>query len=369
MHFHRFISKNPDVNIMKETRDVIVITSSVSSEAEYKFCFEVPKELEVKVAVADGFYSGAKHYTDIVTTLNQRFDVTKFMANHQPPLIKRRDAIKRYDYDTIKEYIIDKSIPFPNEIADDEEGEAPVLPPRTKVGKTQSLDLSQSPSPPSVPVKPRKTSVSSADTVKPRPAIAPRPRSDSQNQGVSVTSTPLRDGNTQISTAQDTNGIPNDPSQTEGNGGYKKKPKRPVSIPNTFPNVLATTPNNSSDPVNRKVPVQLPKPSPDVSQGTRSLSNDLLQAELRARVGAKRPTKAPRDIPAPAKDVIAGPTVTASGHDTTLSQPDEKENTQIPLSMNSPKLPPRDRRPKPTECDSNLQGTQSTNTSFCKPFA
>lgn len=347
------MSKNPNVNIIKEVRDVIVISTSVSSEAEYKFCFEVPKHLEVKVAVADGFYKGAKHYTDVVTTLNQRFDVAKFMTNNQPPLIKRRDAIKRYDYDTIKEYIIEKSIPFPKGNADDEEQDVPVLPPR--LGKTQSLGLPEPPSPP-VPVKPRKISVPSAEALKPKPVIAPRPRSSSQNQGDGVTSTQGGDDSTQISIPQDTNSIPNDPSQTEVNDGYKRKVKRPVSIPTPSPNEQTTTPNNSSVQVGRKAPAQLPKPSPNVSQGTRSLPNDLLQAELKARVGAKRPTKAPKDIPPSAKDVIDGPTVTTCSNNTPPSQPGENENTKT-LQMKSPKLPPRDRGPKATERDSNLQGT------------
>lgn len=361
LYFFSLITKNPDVNIIREARDVIIVTTSVSSEAEYKFCFEVPKELEVKVAVADGFYTGARHYTDVVTILNQRFDVTKFLTCHQQPLIKRRDAIRRYDYDTIKQFIIDKSIPFSNESVDDETEEAPPLPPRPKpvVKKTQSLDI-QSTTPPSVLLTPRKNSETSKSS---KPAITPRSRSASQNQEGSAISTPRGDDNTNISISQDADNIPSDPSQNEVNNSGKRKAKRPVSIPNTPPNLPATTPNNSDDPAGRmdNVPVQLPKPSPNVPQSTRSAPTDL-QAELKARIQAKRPVKAPRTIPPPPppKDVVEGHTLAESSSVTPPSEADENENKPTPPLITSPKLPPR--RTKPAVSDSKSQGMQSTKT-------
>ncbi|XP_046857857.1 uncharacterized protein LOC124451278 [Xenia sp. Carnegie-2017] len=97
-------------SLLKPSPCDTVIATTVSSDQHLKFCFEIPKDLDIKFVVADGFDNGAKHYTDIVNGLNDRFDVVKFMNTYKTLLIRRQDQIHKFDYDVIKEYIIDKSI-------------------------------------------------------------------------------------------------------------------------------------------------------------------------------------------------------------------------------------------------------------------
>ncbi|XP_046856849.1 uncharacterized protein LOC124450265 isoform X2 [Xenia sp. Carnegie-2017] len=135
------------LSLIEETDFITVIATTVSSDESFKFCFEIPKDLDIKFVIADGFDNGSKHYTDIVNTLNDRFDVLKFMNTCEPLLIRRQDQIHEFNYDAIKEYIIDKSILSPKledkEVLD--EVNAPALPPRKQKAPfrraTKSFDL------------------------------------------------------------------------------------------------------------------------------------------------------------------------------------------------------------------------------------
>ncbi|CAB3992716.1 SH3 and multiple ankyrin repeat domains 2-like [Paramuricea clavata] len=310
--YQRLISKSPDINIINEIVDIIVITTTVSSDPVLKFCFEIPKDLEIKVAVAEGFSNGAKHYTDIVTSLNERFDVTKFMSSHQPAPIKRRDVVKQYDYDTIKEYIIDNAILSPKSDEVEPDIDAPPLPPRTPkaVKKSQSFDIPPTP-PLKVPdknVAERKNSAPTVETtplIKPKPAVPSRPRSISQREGVGVEWIPSGNNYTHAlstSVLQSTNENPCDPSPPE----VKVKP--PINIPTPSPNVPQSTNNHPNDPSQAerkvskpplKIPRNIPVPSTNVPQTTSNHPNDLLQAELKDIVARKRPMKVPVPPPRP----------------------------------------------------------------------
>ena len=119
-------------SLLKPSPCDTVIATTVCSDQNLKLCFEIPKDLHIKFVVADGFDNGAKHYTDIVNELNDRFDVVKFMNTYKTMLIRRQDQIQKFDYDVIKEYIIDKSIFLSK--PDDEEGldmvDRPTFPPQ-----------------------------------------------------------------------------------------------------------------------------------------------------------------------------------------------------------------------------------------------
>ena len=284
------MAKSPDINVVNETDDVMVITTTVSSDPDFKFAFEIPKDLEIKVAVAEGFSSGARHYTDIVTNLNERFNVTKFMTSHQAALIQRRDILKQHDYDSIKDYIIDKSIPpVFNEAEPETPG--PPLPPR----KSQSFDIPPPP-PPEVPERPksrRKNSAPDVETTspKPKPPVVRRPRSVSQNQSGDVVHTPtLKRNNFQVH--QSTSIDPNGPSPSEANDD--KDGNAAVNNP-TSPVVPQRTENHASEKKNKPSPP--PKtfvknlPSTNGSPTPPSVANNPLQAELKEIMAKKRQVK------------------------------------------------------------------------------
>ncbi|XP_046857851.1 uncharacterized protein LOC124451272 [Xenia sp. Carnegie-2017] len=117
---------------LKRSPYLTVIATTVNSDVLLKFCLAIPKDIDIEIVVADGFDNGAKHYTNIVNKLNDRFDVVKFMNAYESLLIRRQDHIQKFDYDAIKEYIIDKSILLSK--CDDEEEldvvDMPTLPPQ-----------------------------------------------------------------------------------------------------------------------------------------------------------------------------------------------------------------------------------------------
>ncbi|XP_046850909.1 uncharacterized protein LOC124444359 [Xenia sp. Carnegie-2017] len=118
---------------MKPSPYLTVIATTVNSDVLLKFCLAIPKDIDIEIVVADGFDNGAKHYKNIVNKLNDRFDVVKFMNTYEPLLIRHQDRIQKFDYDAIKECIMDKSILLAER--DDEEEEldvvdVPTLPPQ-----------------------------------------------------------------------------------------------------------------------------------------------------------------------------------------------------------------------------------------------
>ncbi len=387
------ISKNSDINIINEIDDVTVIATTVGSDPDFKFCFEIPKDLEIKVAVAEGFSNGAKHYTDIVYRLDERFDVTKFMTNHHPAPIKRRDTIKQHDHNAIKGYIIDKSISSPKVDEVEPETPAPALPPRhPKVKESKSFDISPTP-PPKLPERPeikRKNSAPTVETppLKPKPTVVPRKRSASQNQSNSVKSTPWENTSTHApstSIPQSTDINPDDQSPPEVKDSKDAKVKPPKNIPVSSPSVSQSTTDH-------------PKSQPEIEKNKPPLTsnnfNDQLQAELNKRMAKKPPPPRPpvrkdnskhpqaNDMSESSKETNASnkeeetsqpentqsPAEVAGGKDgstvgqATFSQPvspsqvNESENVQTREQVKSPKLPPRDHRPKVQDRASNSKG-------------
>ena len=142
------ISKVSDFNVLREFREVLVITTTTSSCVDLKFCYEIPKDLEVKVKVPEGFLCGDRHYKEVVAALSKRFDVSRFMNTHLLEICKRSDVIKGFDYESHKELF--PNIPQPLSRQVNTQDESPVLPPRRQpVGKTKSVPLH----PPDVPGK------------------------------------------------------------------------------------------------------------------------------------------------------------------------------------------------------------------------
>ena len=172
------ISKVSDFIVLEEFREVLVITTTTSSCVDLKFCYEIPKDLEVKVEVPKGFLSGDRHYQEVVATLGRRFDVSRFMNTHLLEICKHRDVIKGFDYESHKELFPNISRPPSRDVTTQDD--SPVLPPRRQpVDRTTSVPLS----PPDVPGK--KAPLQKADSIdedgNPRPPIAPRPKPRGQS--------------------------------------------------------------------------------------------------------------------------------------------------------------------------------------------
>ena len=384
--YQRLISKSPDINVINEKDDIIVITTTVSSDPDFKFAFEIPKDLEIKVAVAEGFSNGAKHYTDIVTSLNERFNVTQFMTNHRTAPIKRRDVIKQHDYDSIKEYIIDKSISSPVLNESEPETDGPPLPPRFPIKyKSDSFNMPPT-SPPKVPERPVNKRKNSAPEVEMKPVVARRPRSVSQNQYDSVDSTPLRNI---VHVPQRRSIVPKDPSLLEVKDGEHENATMNISA--SSPTAQQQTDHHPKSQTKRKdnKPSPPPKPFKNPPNGPPTIANNPLQAELKEIMKQKRSFKPPIPLvkqdenakypqtssetsnavkktsqPKNVKSPVKVPEGTAAPSDHTqttttrpepLSQATENENTQSEEKRKCPKLPPR-QWSIPEDCSSNSEG-------------
>ena len=379
--FYRLISHSPDVNVINEKDDIIVITTTVSSDPDFKFAFEIPKDLEIKVAVAEGFSNGAKHYTDIVTSLNDRFNVTQFMTNHRAAPIKRRDVIKQHDYDAIKEYIIDKSISSPVLNESEPEPDGPPLPPRFPI-KSDTPPTS----PPKVPERPLSKRKNSAPEVEIKPVVARRPRSVSQNQYDSVHSPPLRNS---VHVPQRRSIVPKDPSLPEVKDGEHENATIPASSP-IVPQQTDYHPKSQTERKDNK-PSPPPKPFKNPTSTNRhpTIANNPLQAELKEVMKIKRsslkspispakqdenskypqtssetsnseketfqPKKVKSPVKVPGGTAAPADTQTATTRPSPPSQANENENTQSEAQRKCPKLPSR-QWSIPEDCSSNSEG-------------
>lgn len=410
--FNRLISKSPAINITDETEDITVIGTTVASDRELKFCYEIPKGLEIKVAVAEGFSNGAKHYTDVVNDLNERFDAAKFMTSFEPAMIRRRNAIRQYNYDTIKACVVHK---FRNSVFEVEQAvDAPALPPRRPTNTGASKSVSVPPTPP-----------------KPRPTVPLRTNFESHDVRDDVDSAPGGKDDTCVTSPQDTpQPTKDDVDCSKGSGERRVKPpintpctprahsnnpneppkpkvretkppvKQPVNIPNAAPVPLATIddPQNLADLKSSKQPVELPKPTPNSVQTIRNKPISPLVAELKSRV--KIPVRPPRSQ-APGKNskpeeletnapppetVTTNKPVTkalyeADASEVEANQITAKSSPSAPLTdaqakpqnyetaVSSPKLPPREGRPKSREMPNNDQGNQLQSVIFPKAHA
>ena len=384
--FQRLISNNPDINVINEKDDIIVITTTVSSDPDFKFAFEIPKDLEIKVAVAEGFSNGAKHYTDIVTSLNERFNVTQFMTNHRAAPIKRRDVIIQHDYDSIKEYIIEKSISSPVLNESEPEPDGPPLPPRFPIqNKSNSFDIPPT-FPPKVPERPTSKRKNSAPEVEVKPVVARRPRSVSQNQYDSVHSISLRNS---VQVPPRRSIVSNDPSLSEvKDGEHENATMNIVASSPIVPEQTDHHPKSRTERKNNK-PSPPPKPfkNPPSTNGP-AIANNPFQAELKEIMKRKRSFKSsipplrhdenarylqtsseasnaenktsqPKNVKSPVKvpEGKAAPsdTQTTTNGPAPPSQANENENTQSEAQRNCPKLPPR-QRSMPEDCSSNFEG-------------
>ena len=351
---YSLIYKTPDINVFTEADDVIIVATTVSSEPDFKFCFEIPKDIEIKVAVAEGFSNGARHYTDIVNTLDGRFDVTKFIATHPQAPLKRRDVIRQYDYEAIRRFIVDKSISL-QKFDENEDFDVPAPPPRhVRMEKSKSIDVA--PSPPPLPERPeskRKNSAPSIETdfQKTKPPVARRPRSVSQHHGSGFT---------------DNVRILFDQSQIVANDVVKlpkSVPAKPESIPSRPDNDSSEHPSTNPRKDVKKPPPVAPRcngsTSVDVSLVTTSRPIDPLQAELKHRVQRKQQIEAeniPEQDKTPKKKEMASkpkhvplPSDASSTSDTATvmsSSPSESDKKGDSSEVKSPVLPPRDGRPK-----------------------
>ena len=355
---YSLIYKTPDINVFAEADDVIIVATTVSSEPDFKFCFEIPKDIEIKVAVAEGFSNGARHYTDIVNTLDGRFDVTKFIATHQQAPLKRRDVIRQYDYEAIRRFIVDKSISLPT-FDENEDLDVPAPPPRhVHMEKSKSIDVA--PPPPPLPKRhetKRKNSAPSIETdfQKTKPPVARRPRSVSQHHGSGFT---------------DNVRILFDQPQIVANDVGHGKVKLPESAPAKPQSIPSRPENDSSDHPSTSPRKEAKKPPPvarrcngstsvDLSSVTTTHPIDPLQAELQRRVQRKQQIEAehipeqdktpkikemaskPKHVPLPSDASGTSDTATI-----TSSSPSESDKKGDSSEVKSPVLPPRDGRPK-----------------------
>lgn len=298
------MSKVLDFNVLNEFREVLVITTTTSSCVDLKFCYEVPNDLDVKVEVAEGFLHGDRHYQDVVATLKERFDVSRFMNTQSFEICKRSGIIKSFDYESHKELFLDIT-PRSKDVTGTQD-ESPVLPPRRKpVCKTISAPAP----PPDVPGKKppmQKLVQSTDDDGYPRPAIAPRPKPRCQSTNDAI----------------EKENLPNPATSRLKEGSYPTASIRPQ------------TPPSSDDPsaaIYTYCPVNLSK-DPPPQPTFQSAPN--LPAEGKPE-GAKPPPVLPRGlIPSdPSKPPVTVPRAPKK------TDPDRSE--QSPNPSNDPKPPPQ----------------------------
>lgn len=172
----RLVTSTGEVTIIEEIEDVLVVATTVGKSDEFKFCYEIPKDLPVKVTVAKGLRENADSYQDVVAKLHKRFDVSNLPNSQQLNSFKRRDSITEYNYTSIQSLF--QSIPGEQQtvksgksteilkpIEDLPEIASPPLPPRhSRLTATKSLTEPKEPK--------RQENIRRAGSVKPK--VMPR---------------------------------------------------------------------------------------------------------------------------------------------------------------------------------------------------
>lgn len=100
------VSSTTDLTIVNEIEEVLVVASTLGS-LEFKFCYEIPRDLPVKVTVAKGFLKGDGIYKEVLAKLNKTLDQSKLLNIQQSSLIKLRNAITEYKYESNKDLFLD----------------------------------------------------------------------------------------------------------------------------------------------------------------------------------------------------------------------------------------------------------------------
>lgn len=146
----KLVSKTPVVNVVGEIEEVLVIATMVTTSVRLKFCYEIPKDLEIVIAVAKGSVNGQKYYQELVDNLHSRFDVSKFVSIQELEYLNyRHKTIIEYDYQSIIKNISGSNRDTKNDVG-------PPLPPRSSVRRTKSI-VDNSSSKPAIAPKPRRT--------------------------------------------------------------------------------------------------------------------------------------------------------------------------------------------------------------------
>lgn len=244
----KLLSKTPDVNVVGEIEEVLVITTTVGSCPDLKFCYEIPSDLEIKVAVTDGFSSGDRHYQEVVTNLDKGFDVPKFMSTQQPAFLKYRESITQYDYACLPDLFLNLSKEVSNTSGKSQE-EAPALPPRRTLSESKSVPLYVTS--PIIAAKPAaqlpKASLTSTnDNSNPKPAVLPPlpkkkgpPPNIPQRTASNLTRTPNDHPNPQST--------PTPPSPKLGSKSFDGIPT------NVHPNIPSAPPPPSPKPSSKRL--------------------------------------------------------------------------------------------------------------------